>query len=75
MVYTESKLVCLPPKQRFQTNWLQDPKFVEFLGKQIDSYFKINTTQTSASVRWEAFKAFIRGQIISYTSAKTQRAK
>lgn len=28
------------------------------------------TDQTSASVRWEAFKAFFRSQVISFTSLK-----
>lgn len=29
--------------------------------------------ETMASIRWEAFKAYIRGEIISYTSSKTKR--
>lgn len=40
--------------------------------QQIDLYFDMNTSETSASTRWEAFKAFIRGQIISYTKAKSK---
>lgn len=51
---------------------MQDKRFLEFLGEQIDYYFEHKTTQTSAIIRWEAFKAFIRGQIISYTSRKTK---
>lgn len=43
--------------------------------KQIDNYFEINTNQTSASVRWEAFKAFIRGRMISYTNYKYKRCQ
>lgn len=38
-------------------------------------YYDINTTQTSASIRWEAFKAFIRGVIISVTSIKSKRCR
>lgn len=51
---------------------MQDSKFLKFLGEQIDNYFELNTTQTSATTRWEAFKAFIQGQITSYTSSKTK---
>lgn len=35
----------------------------------------MNTDETSAIVRWEAFKAYIRGMIISYTSSKTNKLK
>lgn len=35
----------------------------------------MNTDETSAIVRWEAFKACIRGMIISYTSSKTNKLK
>lgn len=57
---------------RFQIKWMQDKHFLEFLGKQIDDYFQFNTSETSAITRWEAFKAFIRGQIISCTSRKSK---
>lgn len=38
-------------------------------------YFTLNTSETSASTRWEAFKAYIRGQIINFTSSKSKKAK
>ncbi len=38
-------------------------------------FFDINTTQTSASIRWEAFKVFIRGVILSVTSSKSKSYK
>lgn len=69
---TEPKLIRSRNKWRFQIKWMQDKSFLEFLGKQIDVYFELNTVETSAVTRWEAFKAFIRGQIISYTSRKTK---
>ncbi len=53
-----------------QAFWLRDPTFIEFIGTQIDHYFEKNTNQTSATIRWEAFKAFLRGQMISFTSFK-----
>lgn len=79
IIYQVSNLVrdtaiwCCKPK------WLADPGFITFLDEQIKFYFEMNTTETSASIRWEAFKAFIRGQIINITSSKAkqtfQRAK
>lgn len=65
-------IVRCPPRWRLQTKWLQDPKFVKFLGDNIDNYFCMNTDQTSAGTRWEAFKAFIRGVMISYTDYKSK---
>lgn len=73
LIYTETKLVCNSLKWRLQPGWLTDPTFIDYLDKQIDMYFACNTSQTSASIRWEAFKAFIRGQIISFISSKKKR--
>lgn len=55
--------------------WLQDSDFIKFVGEHIDLYFSINTNQTTATIRWEAFKAYIRGQIISFTSSKFNKFK
>lgn len=54
--------------------WMQDFKCLHFLGNQIDTYVEINTAQTTAIIRWEAFKAFIGGQIMSYTSQKARES-
>jgi len=51
---------------------MYDKRFLEFLEEQI---IHNNTSQTSAKIRWEDFKAFIRGQIIRYTSRKTKEKK
>lgn len=59
-----------PFRWRFQARWLQNPNFVKFVGEKIDTYFELNTDQTCASVRWEGFKAYIRGEILSYVSTK-----
>ncbi len=67
-----SNLKPTPFRFRFQTSWLQSSKFVDFLDKKIEEYFSINTDQTSASTKWEAFKAHIRGEIMSYTSRKSK---
>lgn len=75
LTYTNKKMTNTPPKWRLQAGWLQDPSFKEFLGKQIDFYFETNTSETSACVRWEAFKAFIRGQIIGFCSHKSKQSR
>lgn len=61
------------PKWRLQTKWLQSPEFVKHVEDKIDCYIEINTDQTNASIRWEAFKAYIRGEIISFTTTKTKQ--
>lgn len=62
-----------PPRFRFQSSWLQNPDFVKYIDGKIDEYFSLNTNQTSASVKWEAFKAYLRGEIISYTTYKSKK--
>lgn len=69
------KIVHSPPNWRFQARWLQDQAFVDTIGSKISSFFALNTDETSACTRWEAFKAFIRGEVISYTSYKTKHYK
>lgn len=73
LIYQDSKLVRDASTWRCKQKWLADPGFVAFLDQQIKFYFEINTTETSASIRWEAFKAFIRGQIISIISSKAKQ--
>lgn len=58
---------------RLQGYLLQDPAFVKFVESCINKYFDLNTDETTASIRWEAFKAYIRGEIVSYTSSKAKR--
>lgn len=69
------KLHQSPPYWRLQVRWLQDPEFVKYVEDKIDIYFQINTNQTNACIRWEAFKAYIRGEIISFTSTKNKKWK
>uniref|UniRef100_A0A3Q3BAI7 Reverse transcriptase domain-containing protein n=1 Tax=Kryptolebias marmoratus TaxID=37003 RepID=A0A3Q3BAI7_KRYMA len=61
------------PIWRLKPHWLQIPKFLKFIEINIDDYFSLNKSETTASIRWEAFKAFIRGQMISYTKNKTNK--
>lgn len=53
LVYKDDRLTKDPPRWCFQHKWLQDKKFVKYVGKQIEEFFKINTTQTTACIRWE----------------------
>lgn len=75
LTYIDPKLLGNPPKWRFNPKWLLDDQFNKHILQQIDMYFDINTTQTSASIRWEAFKVFIRGVILSVTSSKSKSFK
>lgn len=69
------KLKLSPTNWCLQVWWLQNPEFVKYVEKKIDIYFEINTDQTNASIRWEAFKAYIRGEMISFTSTRSKEQK
>ena len=56
---------------RLHVYLLQD--FVTFVESCIDNYFELNTDETSASIRSEAFQAYIRGEMISFTNSKTKQ--
>lgn len=71
--YTITGATKGPSVWRLSPRWIHDTEFLTFIETNIDVYFKINTNQTSASIRWEAFKAFIRGQMISYTSSISKK--
>lgn len=75
LVYKAPRVVKGTLRWRFHPRWLSDSNFLQFLEAQIDLFFLTNTNETSATVRWEAFKAYIRGMIISYTSSKTNKLK
>lgn len=75
LIYTDDNLVRDSLWWSLNRKWLRDKEFVKYVGKEIDNYFSVNTTQTSASVTWDAFKAYLRGHIISYTSSKSREAR
>lgn len=69
LTYNMPRLIKGPHTWRLHPKWLHDTKFIKFVGTSIDEFFNINTNETTAAaVRWEAFKAYLRGQMISYTS-------
>lgn len=52
---------------------LLDESFTKNIQDEIRFFFAINSSkETSSLVVWDAFKAYIRGQIMAY-SAKTKR--
>lgn len=73
--YIQKNLKVDPPRWCLHQKWLKDEDFVSYVGSKIDEYCSINTTQTTACIRWEAFKAYIRGHIISYTSSKSKEQR
>jgi hypothetical protein len=66
-----------PPPWRFNSSRLSDSAFKDFLSSQINFYFELNQTPgISSHTLWEAFKAFIRGQVIHFiflTSEESQK--
>ena len=60
-------------KWRFPVELLQDTQFMKFTEECINNYFEVNLDQTDACVKWEAFKAYIRGEIISYRKSKAKQ--
>lgn len=43
---------------RLHPKWLQNSDFLKFIGEKIDLYFSVISNQTSAAIRFEAFKAY-----------------
>lgn len=63
---------------RFNNRLLSNEGFVELISNQIDFFLSVNKTpDVSASVLWETLKAYIRGEIISYSGyeRKVKREK
>uniref|UniRef100_A0A3B3I0L2 Endonuclease/exonuclease/phosphatase domain-containing protein n=1 Tax=Oryzias latipes TaxID=8090 RepID=A0A3B3I0L2_ORYLA len=56
---------------RLNPSLLRDPVFIKYLEDQWELYITTNDTpEVSATVLWEAGKAFLRGSIIFFTAAK-----
>ena len=54
---------------RLNSTLLANDDFVEFISEQISSFLSINISpEVSNATVWEALKAFLRGQIISFTA-------
>ncbi len=54
---------------RFNNFILSDSSFVDLINKRIDFFLSINdTSDVSKATLWESLKAYIRGEIISFSS-------
>ncbi|KAF3847423.1 hypothetical protein F7725_020451, partial [Dissostichus mawsoni] len=61
---------------RFNSSLLSDDEFVKYLKDHITFFLEMNTTSdTSALMVWDALKAYLRGQIISFTAHKRRKAQ
>ena len=66
----------LPLDNGDNSSLLAQTSFKEFLHAQISLFFDTNDSpETSRRTLWEAFKAFMRGQIISYVSSLKKAEK
>lgn len=74
-----SPVVSPPSRQwRLNSSLLAQASFKDFLNTQISLFFDINDSpEISRCTLWETFKAYMRGQIISYVSnlKKLERAE
>lgn len=64
------------PSLRLDTQLLLDKDFIRFVAERLEFYFQINKTQgITAAVLWEAMKAFISGENISYNTIQKRQGK
>lgn len=73
LIYEDFRLRRDPPRWRFKQKCLLYSEFISFIDNQINIFFETNTDETPPSTRWEAFKTYIRGQIIIFTSYKARK--
>lgn len=67
---------CTAPLWRLNSLLLADKTFCDFISNSIDEYLSFNQNEdTSYSLLWESLKAFLRGQIISYSSYSNKKHK
>lgn len=71
--------ITFPNHYRFPTPWrfnsllLSDEVFINHISPSIDDFININKNESvTSSVLWESLKAFLRGQIISYTAYRNR---
>lgn len=64
-----------PLTWRFKSYMLKDPEFIRFMRGHIDVFMATNTNSSSHAFIWEALKAYMRGQILSYSSYKIREKR
>lgn len=62
-----------PKRWRFPNHLVNDSAFVVMINAQLECYFNMNSNSASPAIVWEALKAYIRGNIISYSSWKKKQ--
>ena len=62
-----------PKRWRFPNHLVNDSAFVVMINAQLECYFNIDSNSASPAIVWEALKAYIRGNIISYSSWKKKQ--
>lgn len=85
VVSDHSPLTCnlaIQNMVRPQMNWRLNPlllterEFCDYLKSQISLYFETNdNADTSPAILWEAFKAFLRGSVISFEAYRRKKNK
>lgn len=64
------------PKRTWRLNsrLLADKKFVDFINTQVDLFLETNESpEISYCTLWETMKAYVRGQVISYTAGENKK--
>lgn len=75
---TDFPFTTSPSLWKFSSHLLADQEFKNFVATQINNYIEFNdTSEVDSEFLWEALKAFVRGQIISFISNlhKAERAQ
>ena len=58
---------------RFNSRLLADEKFVDFINTHLDVFLEANVSpDISHCTLWEAMKAYVRGQVISYSASENK---
>lgn len=71
-----SNLPSLRRSWRLNTSLLADDDFVGFISDQISFFLSVNISpDVSNIIVWDALKAYIRGQIISYNAIRKRKLK
>lgn len=61
---------------RFNSTLLSNNDFVKFMEEQVTFFFDTNaSSETTSLTIWDALKAYLRGQIISFSASMKKRAQ
>ena len=67
---------CPSRRWRFNSTLLADDDFVKYIEQEITFFLATNNTpQVSGLIVWDALKAYLRGQIISFTARKKAQSE